>query len=119
MSDAEFLVKFITEVREGAQEVFKVAHDANNEFKQASEAYRELVSRASAAFYYMDKALEAAVQAVKDEKAKAATTCPTSCDDDCEADCHEQHQVVTKRKHMLVDCPSQKRHKEPAGADPE
>lgn len=69
-SDAESLVKFITEVREGAQKVFKVAHDANNEVKQTSEAYRELVSRASAAFYYMDKALDAALQALKEEAAK-------------------------------------------------
>lgn len=116
MADAIFMVNFITDVRKGVHEVYTVAHDINEDLKQTSEAYRELVSRASAALHYMDKALEAAQQALKDEMAKNATKCPTPCDDDCKADCHEAHEVVAKRKHMVADCPSQKRAKEPAGA---
>lgn len=111
MTDANFLVRFITRVREGVEEVYKTAHDANEDLKQTSEAYRELVSRASAALHYMDKALEAAQQALKDEMAKAATTCPTGCDNDCETDCHEEHQVPAKRSHKPEDCPSRKENR--------
>lgn len=80
MSDANFLVQFVTEVRKSVEKVYKTAHEVNEDLKQTSEAYRELTSRASAALHYMDKALEAAQQALKEEMAKDAEKRPPQTD---------------------------------------
>jgi len=120
MSDAKIMAEIVEQARNAAKEVFKLAHEANENQQQRQEAYRELVSRASAAYHYLDKALEAATDALKEETAKHAAPekCPTSCDDDFDVDCHEEHQVPAKRHHKPEDCPSRTRAKEPAGAHP-
>lgn len=110
MTDASFLETYIEQVGDSVREIFKKVHDANAEARQKSEAYRELVSRTSAALYYMDKALESARQAVQEEQQRHSK-CPTPCDDDCEAGCHEVHQVAAKRTHLVADCPPRKRPK--------
>lgn len=67
MSDAEHMVKIITEAKATAEKIFKAAHDLNEKHRQENEPVRELVSQASAALYYLTRALGSAQKAVKEE----------------------------------------------------